>query len=216
MVKNILNFSQGKFFVGGLIQILINIFHLIKPDFLHLKQNHMKRKLNIFVTICFLVIYLIDPYNLSAQNSFNRDTILAASREIITATHYCALSTVDSLGQPHVRTMNPLPLNDEFITWFATSRTSRKVSEIRYNPKVCVYYADHVAAKGYVSISGTAQVIDDKDLLIKMKREYWQSIPGWQDKFVLIRIIPKTLEVINYKHGLNNDPNTFKAPVIEF
>ena len=48
------------------------------------------------------------------------------------------------------------------------------MSEIRNNPKVCVYYADHVSAKGYVSITGTATVIDDKDLLMKMKRDYWE------------------------------------------
>ncbi len=34
--------------------------------------------------------------------------------------------TVDSTGQPQIRTMYPFPLKIEFITWFATSRTSRK------------------------------------------------------------------------------------------
>ena len=112
--------------------------------------------------------------------------------------------------------MNPFPANNELITWFATSRTSRKVREIKSNSKVCVYYADHISAKGYVAITGLAEVIDDKELLLKMKRDYWNSIPNWQNKFVLIKIVPKTMEVINYKHGLNNDPNTFKAPSIVF
>jgi hypothetical protein len=57
-------------------------------------------------------------------------------------------------------------------------------------------------------------VIDDKELLTKMKRDYWNGIPNWQDIFVLIKIVPKTIEVINYKHGLNNDPNTSGAPKI--
>ena len=127
---------------------------------------------------------------------------------------YCALVTLDFTGQPHVRTMDPFPQNDEFITWFATSRTSRKAKEIKNNPRVCVYYADHVSAKGYVNITGTAEIIDDKELLLKMKREYWNGIPDWQNKFVLIKVVPVTLEVINYKHGLNNDPDTFKAPSI--
>ena len=153
---------------------------------------------------------------LKGQNTFNRDTLMLAAREIIGQTSYCALVTVDSTGQPQIRTMNPFPPNNELITWFATSRTSRKVREIRNNPRVCVYYADHVAAKGYVNITGNAQVIDDKELLIKMKREYWNGIPDWQNKFVLIKIIPKTLEVINYKHGLNNDPDTFRAPHMVF
>jgi general stress protein 26 len=175
------------------------------------------KKTNTLITFAALVIFsAIIPLKLNAQVTFNRDTIILAAREIIKETTYCALATIDSTGQPQIRTMNPFPANNELITWFATSRTSRKVREIKSNPKVCVYYADHISAKGYVAITGTAEVIDDKELLLKMKRDYWNGIPNWQNKFVLIKIVPKTMEVINYKHGLNNDPNTFKAPSIVF
>jgi general stress protein 26 len=166
-------------------------------------------------TICGLILFsAFFPSNLWSQSSVNRDTLLVAAREIINETTYCALVTIDSTGQPQVRTMNPFPANDELITWFATSRTSRKVREIKNNPKVCVYYADHLTAKGYVNITGTAEVLDDKELLIKMKRDYWENIPDWQNIFVLIKIVPKTIEVINYRHGLNNDPESFRAPFI--
>lgn len=175
------------------------------------------KKTNTLITFAALVIFsAIIPLKLNGQVTFNRDTIILAAREIIKETTYCALATIDSIGQPQIRTMNPFPANNELITWFATSRTSQKVREIKSNSKVCVYYADHISAKGYVAITGLAEVIDDKELLLKMKRDYWNSIPNWQNKFVLIKIVPKTMEVINYKHGLNNDPNTFKAPSIVF
>jgi general stress protein 26 len=174
----------------------------------------MKNKTLPLVSAGLIFLSAIISFNLGAQTSYNRDTIILAAHEIIKETTYCALVTIDSTGQPQIRTMNPFPANDELITWFATSRTSRKVREIKNNPKVCVYYADHISAKGYVNITGTAVVIDDKELLLKMKREYWNGIPDWQNKFVLIKIIPKTLEVINYKHGLVNDPDTFRAPHI--
>jgi len=151
-----------------------------------------------------------------AQSPVNRDTMLVAAKEIMNATHYCALATIDSTGQPQVRTVNPFPANDQLIVWFATSRDSRKVKELRKNPKVSVYYADHVNAKGYVNITGNAEVIDNKELLMKMKRDYWKDIPHWEELFVLIKITPKTLDVVNYKHGLNNDPKTFRAPSITF
>lgn len=174
----------------------------------------MKKKITLIVfggmTLCSIII----PSKLTAQISVSRDTILFAAREIIKGTTYCGLVTIDSVGQPQVRTMNPFPPNEELITWFATSRYSRKVRDIKNNPKVCVYYADHISAKGYVNITGTAEVIDNKELLIKMKRDYWENIPNWQNNTVLIKIVPKTIEVINYKHGLNNDPNTFRAPTI--
>ncbi len=176
----------------------------------------MKHKISTAAFSALLLLSALSSRDLKGQSGFNRDTLLLAAREIISQTPYCALVTVDSAGQPQIRTMNPFPANEELITWFATSRTSRKVREIRNNPRVCVYFADHVAAKGYVNITGTAQVIDNKDLLLKMKREYWNGIPDWQNKFVLIKIIPKTLEVINYKHGLNNNPDTFMAPHMVF
>jgi general stress protein 26 len=176
----------------------------------------MKKRFAL-VLICGSILFSATvPSKLHAQTTISRDTVILAAREIIRETTYCALVTVDSSGQPQVRTMNPFPPNDELITWFATSRHSRKVREIKNNPKVCVYYANHISAKGYVSITGTAEVIDNKDLLMKMKRDYWNGIPNWQDLFVLIKIVPKTLEVINYKHGLNNSPGTFKAPSIDF
>jgi general stress protein 26 len=174
---------------------------------------------NLFVL--FVLVVLVSTSSsfyseLNGQSSVNRDTIILAAHEIINETTYCGLVTIDSLGQPQIRTMNPFPVKDDFLIWFATSRTSRKVKEIKNNPKVCVYFANHLMAKGYVNINGSASVIDDRELLIKMKRDYWNGIQGWQDRFVLIKIIPKSIEVINYKHGLNNDPNTLKAPTISF
>jgi general stress protein 26 len=153
---------------------------------------------------------------LNGQSPVNRDTIILATHELINETTYCGLVTIDSSGQPQIRTMNPFPVKDDLIIWFATSRTSRKIREIKNNPKVCVYFANHLTAKGYVNINGSASVIDNRELLIQMKRDYWSGIQGWQDKFVLIKIIPKSIEIINYKHGLNNDSDTFKAPTISF
>jgi general stress protein 26 len=171
----------------------------------------INRKLSVLsVLIMFMLSTAI------AQKTISRDTIMVAAREIMRETVYCGLVTIDSSGRPQVRTMNPFPVNDDMIVWFATSRDSRKVKELRNNPGVSVYYADHLSAKGYVSISGIAEVIDDKELLVRMKRDYWKGIPGWQDIFVLIKIVPEKIEVINYKHGLNNDPLTFKAPSIVF
>lgn len=169
-------------------------------------------------TLFILCLFLTSGFTqkLNAQASVPRDSILVAGREIIGQTTYCALITVDSTGQPQTRTMNPFPAGDGFITWFATSRTSRKVKEIQNNPKVCVYWSDHVHSNGYVCITGIAEIIDDKKLLVEKKRDYWQSIPGWEDRFVLIRIVPVSMAVVNYKHNLFNDPQTSAAPGIIF
>lgn len=176
----------------------------------------MKKPLVLFAFALLVILSGSGLSVLNAQSPVNRDTVLAAAHEIIDETTYCGLVTVDSLGQPRIRTMNPFPVKEDFVIWFATARTSRKVREIRSNPKVCVYFANHLTAKGYININGTATVIDDRELLVKMKRDYWDGIPGWQENFVLIKTIPKSLEIINYRHSLNNDPLTLKAPYITF
>lgn len=174
----------------------------------------MKKSSYIFAFCCLLATLNIFQASVYAQKEVSRDTLILAAHEIINSSTYCGLVTVDSTGQPQVRTMNPFPSNDSLVVWFATSRSSRKVKELKNNPKVCVYFADHKEAKGYVNITGKAEVIDDIDLLKKMKRDYWEGMSNWQEIFVLIKIVPETIEVINYNHKLYNDPKTFKAPVI--
>jgi general stress protein 26 len=176
----------------------------------------MKSKFTLYTLALLASMFISFKSTVSGQTTVSRDTLLLAAQEIINETTYCGLVTIDSEGQPQIRTMNPFPVKDDFVIWFATARESRKAKEIKNNPKVCVYFANHLAAKGYVNINGSATVIDDRELLVKMKRDYWNGIEGWQERFVLIKIIPRSIEVINYKHGLNNDPKTLKAPSIIF
>jgi general stress protein 26 len=184
------------------------------------QKSKNKKAMKIIYTLGkifgYFLLSLFIQQQASAQTTYSRDSLLAAAKDIITQTTYCGLITVDATGQAQTRTMNPFPVGDDFVVWFATSRTSTKVKELKDNPKVSVYFADHGKAIGYVNLSGKASVIDDKELLVKMKREYWNGIPNWQDIFVLIKIEPKSLQVINYKFGINNDPQTFRAPSLEF
>lgn len=176
------------------------------------------KKLKIIISVFMILSVFVPFYGFAQeeQHSFSRDSLISAAQEIIKANSFCALVTVDATGQSQVRTMNPFPLNDDFVIWFATSRKSRKVTEIKNDPRVSVYYADHSNAKGYVNINGNAEIIDDKDLLIKMKRAYWENIPDWQNIFVLIKITPKTLDVINYARGINGKAGTNRSPSIIF
>jgi general stress protein 26 len=180
----------------------------------------MKKNSADFRFVC-LLISMLPLFSLQAraqveQKEIPRDSLLLAAREIISSTPFCALATIDAEGLPQMRTMNPFPVEDEMVIWFATSRTSRKVAEIKNNPRVCVYFADHGSAKGYVALNGTAEILDDKELLVKMKRAYWEGIPNWQDIFVLIKITPVTIDVINYAHGISGDPKTSRSPTIIF
>jgi general stress protein 26 len=146
----------------------------------------------------------------------NRDSLIAAAREIMGLQTYCALVTVDSTGRPQARTMNPFPPEPDMTVWMATNTRSRKIFEIRNNPHVCLYYADHKEASGYVAISGTAVLVEDQNEKLKRKRAYWdQAFPDW-NTLILIKVIPERIDVLNYKRGFSNDPVTWRTPSIEF
>jgi general stress protein 26 len=144
----------------------------------------------------------------------NSDLIVTAAKELIQETNYCALITLDSTGHPQVRTMEVLPIEEDFTVWFGTNKNSRKVKEVENDPRVTVYYADP-SGNGYVVLTGTAVIVDDK----KKKEEYWkddwdQFYPDREKIFILIKVVPDRLEVVSYKHGITGDSITWRAPSV--
>ncbi len=144
-----------------------------------------------------------------------RDELVAAARKVMTSQTYCALITLDAAGRPSVRTMNPFPPEDDLTVWFATNDRSRKVAEMRADPRVTLYYADHAKASGYVSLSGRAVLVDDRAEILKRKRAYWdQSFPGLKN-LVLVKVVPEKLDVLNYEGKIVVDPVTWRTPSLD-
>ena len=170
----------------------------------------------LIITIIWVVASTFCFAQEKISTSDQGDSIIIAAREIMGAQKYCALGTIDSSGRANIRTMNPFPPEQDMTVWMATNSRSRKVKEIRNNPKVVLYYANHVQATGYVAITGRAVLVDDMEEKMKRKRDYWsQAFPDWK-YLVLIKVIPEKLEVINYKHKLLNAPDTWDPPSVEF
>jgi general stress protein 26 len=148
--------------------------------------------------------------------ALDRAALLSAAREIMTAQTYCGLVTIDEAGRPQVRTMNPFPPDEDMVVWFATNTRSLKVQQMRKDPRVTLYYADHLKATGYVALSGRAELTEDMAEILKRKRAYWdQAFPGLKN-LVLIKVVPERLEVLNYKAGTQAHPDTWRPPVVEF
>jgi general stress protein 26 len=112
--------------------------------------------------------------------------------------------------------MNPFPPEADMTVWIATNSRSRKAGDIRNNSAVCLYYADHSHATGYVTISGKAFLVDDMNEKLRHNREYWkQAFPDWK-YLVLIKVVPEKMEVINYRRSVVNDSVTWKTPTVDF
>jgi general stress protein 26 len=173
-------------------------------------------KLFLFVAILLISAVFIQ---IKAQGTedvrSNRDSVISAAREIIGHVKYCALISIDSTGDASARTMNPFPPEDDMSVWMATDSRTRKYDEIKKNPNVTLYYANHASAEGYVTIKGKALLVDDMAEKMKRKRDYWeQAFPDFK-YLILIKVVPERLEVVNYKHKMYGASVGWSAPFIE-
>lgn len=174
------------------------------------------QKTSVLLLQMFLGLFSFANAQTAMPSKYQPDSIIAGAREIIGLQQYCALVTMDSLNQPNIRTMNPFAPDSEMVVWIATSWRTRKAQEIQRNPNVCLYYADHSAARGYVAIKGRAYLVDDPKEKEKRKREYWKySFPDFK-YLVLIKVVPERMEVLNYGRGIVADSLTWMPPSVLF
>jgi general stress protein 26 len=128
----------------------------------------------------------------------------------------CALITLDNKGIPQVRTMDPFEPELDFTVWLATNPNSRKAQQIKRNPKATLYYVDN-DENGYVALHGTAVLVDDQKEKDKRWKEEWKAFyANRTDQYLLIKVIPDYLEVINYKRGISGDPKTWQPVRVDF
>ncbi len=168
-----------------------------------------------FALLAFLMSPSDGPSQTKSSSRYKSDSLLSAARELMNAQQYCALVTVDSSGQPHARTMNPFPPEKDMTVWMATNSRSRKAAEIRKDPRVCLYYADHTKATGMVALYGKAVLVDEMSEKLKRKRAYWdQAFPDWK-YLLLVKVVPRRVEVLNYSRGVVNDSLTWEIPSVD-
>jgi len=152
----------------------------------------------------------------AAQPASGETELTEAAREIIQASRYAALVTLSESGAPHARTMDPFPPDSQFVVWMGTNRASRKVEDIRNDPRVLIYYQDPNGA-GYVTLEGRARLVDDSlEKETRWKEEWAAFYPDRGAAFLLIAVTPVRMEVMNYRRGVIGDSATWRVPVLEF
>lgn len=145
-----------------------------------------------------------------------RERTIAAARELMSTTRYCALITVDRAGQAQARTMDPFLPDENFVVWMATNPRSRKVAEIRRNPRVTLYYFDS-ASQGYVSIYGRARLVDDpKEKALRWKDEWKDFYPDRKKDYLLIAVTPDKMEVVIVKKDIVGKSTRWTPPTVTF
>ena len=113
-----------------------------------------------------------------------------ACLELLEQAEAAYVTTVDGAGRPQTRAMFNLRRREQFpelrdvfrgheedfLLYFATNTSSRKVQEIRNNPTVAVYYCDPKTFRG-LQLSGAVEMVSDPAL----KGRLWQD--GWERYF---------------------------------
>jgi general stress protein 26 len=147
-----------------------------------------------------------------------REEIIAAARDIMQKARHCSLITVGDDGHPQARIVDPLEPDSDFTVWIATNPLTRKVREIRRNPRTTLLCFD-TATSSYVTVVGRASLITDA----ADKQKHWKA--DWapvypqgarDDGFVLIRMTPARLEIVSESRGIVGDPKTWLPLAIEF
>jgi len=175
----------------------------------------MRKSIYLIFTILLFIPFKSFSQNIDL-NDISNIKIKNAAREIMTAAGTCALITLDEEGRPRVRVMDPFLPESDFTVWFGTNPKSRKVNQIKKNPKVTLYYLDSDAS-GYVMIHGKAQLVDDQKVKEKRWKDEWEAFyPNKPEGYLLIKVSPEWMEVISYTHGILGDPTTWQPPVILF
>jgi general stress protein 26 len=111
---------------------------------------------------------------------------------------YADLATCDG-DQPRVRTVSPV-VEDDTPIWVTTRSTSRKVKQLRENPKICLAFVEPPDGDKAVTIIGEAQIIPD----LEKRRRLWklapfdlyEHFPGGPDSddFCLLKVTVKRIE----------------------
>ena len=168
----------------------------------------------IFTIGIVLIIPLRGNAKQKGESQNNNNELIIAAKEIIQNAKTCALITIDDQGRPRVRTMDPFPPEDDLTVWFGTNSSSRKVTQIKENSKVTLYYTDS-DDRGYVMIHGIASIVND----ITEKEKHWKVkwkdfYPNYPDDYMLIKVLPQWMEVISETRGILGDEKTWLPPIV--
>ena len=155
------------------------------------------------------------PVPAQQPQTFSRDKLIEAAREIM-KTRYCALITTDSRGRANARTMDAFAPDDNMVVRLGTNPLSRKVTEIRRNPRVTLYYFDR-ENEAYVTLHGTARLVNAQQEKLRYWKDDWKEFyPDRSRDYMLIEVRPTRLEVVNTKTGIVGTSRDWQPPSVIF
>ena len=151
-------------------------------------------------------------------------TILRAARALMIADSNVAVVTVDSMGQPRVRTTKAFVAPVDSIdpakgvtVWIMTRLGTRKVAQMQKHPQVTLYFNDDKRVE-YATLMGIATIHRDPNhpqakafYENGYKEFFWPDFPR---DFVMIEVKPKWLEYLGPEVAAH--PTTWRPQAVVF
>ena len=143
---------------------------------------------------------------------------MAAAIDVMQKAVYCTFITIGEDGQPQARIVDPTAPDSNLAIWIGTNSLTRKVNQIRRDPRVTLLYF-HAASASYVTMIGRAALVTD----VGEKERRWKA--SWApfypngfrgSDFTLIRVTPTRLEISSPSRKMMSDPKTWLPVVIDF
>ncbi|WP_344159239.1 pyridoxamine 5'-phosphate oxidase family protein [Nocardiopsis rhodophaea] len=150
------------------------------------------------------------------MTQFDAPALFDAALATVRQNAYGFLATTAAPG-PHVRLVRHIDVDDDATVWIGTSPRSRKVTEVAAHAEVAYAIEDRNAV-AYVTIQARADVIDDLAARVaKWHEESRRFFPGGPegDDFVLLRLTPHRIEVMDFTRRIHPDPYGLVPAVIE-
>jgi PPOX class probable F420-dependent enzyme len=157
------------------------------------------------------------PAAIAAQAAPSRAQVSEAAKDVMQTARYATLVTIGEDGRPQARIVDPFVPDSAFAIWIGTNPLTRKVAEIRRDPRVTLLYFN-AAAGEYVTVHGTATFVTDSAAKARHWKAEWAAFyPDGPrgDGYLLIRVRPARLEVVSPRHGLLNDPKTWRPVLLD-
>ncbi len=156
--------------------------------------------------------------DLSTLNMDQIARLLAAARQTISTVHKGWIATQAENGGAHaraVRLLPGLPDDDEWTRQFLSRKVSRKIAEIRREPRVTLAYQD-ASGDAYVALGGQASLSDDPAEIGSLWPETANAFfpPGFAEaNMLVVKIDVDRIEV--HIRGLTGEPFGHGRTLIE-
>ncbi len=106
-----------------------------------------------------------------APEPLTEEQLPQLARDVIRDAKFPMLATVDVDGQPRLRPVSPVRVDEDFTVYVANLRSYHKTAEIAANPAVELGYL--ASNHDQIRITGVAEVLNDTDVIA----EIWADNP---------------------------------------